>query len=185
MRDALKLLLPLAGMITLGACASTSAQPGFAPKPPSHYPAAFRTSERHPITTFTHANMPRLASLENYSAIEPSAGTAADDIANIEPEAGPGAGNNLIPEDGREIQAEALGARGCGQAVTFNKGALVAYQWDQSRLGLDTDSLAFGNEDREGEQFKLSYRLNLHKPKAAPGRICQKSAGQWQGLLTE
>lgn len=177
MRGTFKKQFILASTVMLGACASSS-QPGSAPKPPSFYPAAYRSAEREPITTFTQSNMPRLANIDNYSNIEPASG-----YANIEPEAGPSSGFNIDDSDYEQIQNSAgIDGQDCNKALNFESKALVAYQWNNNRVGFDSDSIGYDPRNNS-EEFKLSFRLRLQEPKTMKHQ-CQ-GKGIWQGFLDQ
>lgn len=66
----------------------------------------------------------------------------------------------------------------CSLGDRFDRGELLAYEWDRSRLGLDVDGINMKGGDNQA--VKLNYTLRLQPEKTQKQRCRYPSA--WQGL---
>lgn len=80
----------------------------------------------------------------------------------------------------RERVALSAGAaeHDCSISDRFDRGEVLAYEWDRSRLGLNVDGI---NMDGDGEQaVKVSYTMRL-QPEKSPEQRCRYPSA-WQGM---
>lgn len=70
----------------------------------------------------------------------------------------------------------------CRMKDRFDRKALLAYEWNRSRVAVDIDGLNVGwSGVSDFEAVKLEYRLRL-QPEKTPKEKC-RYASHWQGLL--
>ena len=67
----------------------------------------------------------------------------------------------------------------CGFKDRFDRKAILAYEWERSRLALDVDGLSFGGSDDQA--IKIQYTLRLQPEKSKEQRCRFNSP--WQGLI--
>lgn len=66
----------------------------------------------------------------------------------------------------------------CRLKDRFDREALIAYEWDRSRMALDVDGIG-GGSDNSGLRFEYKIRL---QPEKNEKQKCRYNA-KWQGLL--
>lgn len=113
-----------------------------------------------------------------------SAVLQAEDLANI----APAAGSSMAAETRRAhaestaqrlaMKAEAARAE-CRFKDRFDRDDLIAYEWGQSRLGLDVDGI--GYDSMELEEVKLTFSMNL-QPIKSKKQLCRRDSS-WQGMI--
>lgn len=70
----------------------------------------------------------------------------------------------------------------CRLKDRFDRKAVLAYEWDRSRVSLDVNGLGFGWDGfSDVEEIKLEYRLRL-QPEKPPREKC-RYASHWQGIV--
>lgn len=162
----------LCGCVTTHASAPLVAPPPqVADRPDQAYDGTLMTAVffAESAPHYVHNYAPQ-APVQEQGAAMPLGATARPELAG------------LPPGLGYERERVALSANAaepdCSIGDRFDRGQVLAYEWDRSRLGLDVDGI---NMDSDGEQaVRVSYTLRLQPEKTEDQRCRYPSA--WQGL---
>ena len=72
-----------------------------------------------------------------------------------------------------------LSLEGCNIKDRFDRKALLAYEWDRSRLSVDVDGVNFDSGDDRA--IRLEYRIRLQPEKPRKERC--RYGSKWQGMI--
>ncbi|MGH1456995.1 MAG: hypothetical protein ACRBDI_09460 [Alphaproteobacteria bacterium] len=88
--------------------------------------------------------------------------------------------------DGDSSVSEALGLKKvekteykCRLKDRFDRKAVIAYEWDRSRLSMDVDGINMSGDGEYGA--RLEYKLRF-QPEKRPKELC-RYASSWQGMI--
>lgn len=150
------------GILTLPGCVTSDTSAPLAPSPPE--------------MNFSTIEDPKFE--PHYFAGNPVAEPIAVELAGTQDT---GFAEREQPVEGapHAVEAVALGEDKCRIQDRFDRKALLAYEWEHKRLGLDVDGIGLGGGDDSG--IKLEYTINLQRQKNKYQK-CRYSS-QWQGLI--
>lgn len=98
------------------------------------------------------------------SAVSPAAGAPPVEIAKS------------LTEEDKEKR--------CRIQDRFDRKAILAYEWDRSRLALDMDGLNVGFDGiSKFEQIKLEFRMKLQRDAKKDKRAACRYGSRWQGVV--
>lgn len=144
-------------LLTLSGCVTSEKSVALAPNPPEHRFLQPETSASlDPSQIYDN-------SLE--TPVVHAAADAATSLTYAPPEA---VAVSLSPEK--------IGG-GCSIQDRFDRKALIAYEWDRSRLSMDVDGIGGGKLD----EVRLEYKIRLQPEK--PKKLKCRYPSKWQGLV--
>jgi hypothetical protein len=80
----------------------------------------------------------------------------------------------------KSLTSEEKSTRKCRIQHRFDRKAMLAYEWDRSRIALDVNGINIGGSD-DDQGFRLEYRIKL-SPEKTKVEKC-RYASRWQGLI--
>lgn len=108
------------------------------------------------------------------------------DVSSLQPASGGFAqiaSATMIDEmRGRAALSKKSQTKECRLKDRFDRKALLAYQWDRSKIALDLDGVGVGfGGFKKLEGVKIEYKLRLQREKP-PRERCRYDS-KWQGLI--
>lgn len=172
------ILIILSGPVLCG-CVTTHASAPLVPPPPQlmERPEAahdgtlmmavfFAESAPH----YVHNFVPQQAPVQEQGAGIPLGAVARPELAGLP--------QGLGYERERVALSAGAAEPNCSLGDRFDRGEVLAYEWDRSRLGVNVDGV---NMDGDGEQaVRVSYTMRLQPGKTEDQRCRYPSA--WQGI---
>lgn len=151
----------------LSACVTTKASAPLVGPPPLVSATAYEAQGAVPVSAAYFAEQPQVYDLAAQSGFEGSPALQAAALQGLD---APGA---KIPrfEEAKPVKTCSLGDR-------FDRGEVIAYEWDRSRLGVDVDGLNMGGGSEDA--VKLQYTLRLQHERSSAQACRYPSA--WQGI---
>tara|TARA_R110002072_G_scaffold149291_1_gene297133 strand:- start:1115 stop:1762 length:648 start_codon:yes stop_codon:yes gene_type:complete len=149
--------------LTLTGCLTSKNSSPLAPLPPDR-----------PLSSIiipTLINMPQNApvSVDNMAAMRPAAGF---DVVNTD----------VLAESGivMDLKTPAPSTSyNCRMKDRFDRKALLAYEWDRSRVSVDVDGLNMSSGSVDGVFIKYKLRIQPEPPK----KLACRYPSSWQGLI--
>ncbi len=154
-------LLAAIALAMAGCSYSSESRFSLAPQPPVFDPAAVHAVSPEP---------PRLMAFTGQAIPFPSHIKLSD--------AGMPMQDPVPVREGRAL-ATSPNEKKCSIKDRFDRSALIAYQWDQNRVGLRVKGINM--EDRGISEIKLEYKLKL-QPEKTRKEKCRYEAS-WQGVV--
>lgn len=148
-------MLVLCSLLLTG-CVTSNASKPLAPAPPE---VNFSSVPRD--IPFDVARSP--VDVNALSAVSPAAGAPPIEIAKS------------LTEEDKEKR--------CRIQDRFDRKAILAYEWDRSRVALDMDGLNVGFDGiSKFEQIKLEFRMKLQRGEKKDRRAACRYKSGWQGI---
>lgn len=170
------ILIVLTGPVLCG-CVTTHASAPLVPPPPQ---VVDRTDERHDgslmMAVFFAEYTPHYAHNFVPPAAEQEAGIPLGAVARPELAGLP---QGLGYERERVVLSAKAAEQNCSIGDRFDRGEVIAYEWDRSRLGVDVDGVSMGGGS-DDDAVRLTYTLRLQPEKSDQQRCRYASA--WQGI---
>lgn len=160
------LFVILLSLPCLSACVTTKASAPLVGPPPV-VSSGYIEHEAVPVAAAFFAEQPQVYDLAAQSGFEGSPALQAAALQGLD---APGA-NLPRFEEAKPVKTCSLGDR-------FDRGEVIAYEWDRSRLGVDVDGLNMGGSSMDA--VKLQYTLRLQRERSAEQACRYPSA--WQGI---
>ncbi len=161
------LFVILLSLPCLSACMTTKGSAPLVGPPPVVSSTGYEEQGAVPVAAAYFAEQPPIYDLAAQSGPE---GGPALKAAALQGLNAPGAELARF-EESKPVKSCSLGDR-------FDRGEVIAYEWDRNRLGFDVDGLNMGGGDESA--VKLQYTLRLQHEQSSE-QAC-RYASAWQGI---
>ncbi len=166
-QDCLNILFLCIGILTLSGCVTTGKSSPLAPTPPVMN-SLVSTQAQNDIRNET--DFSKIGNEEYVKVAAIIDGSNGGVLSPLETQ-------SAIPDNAKAQPSLALA--GCRLKDRFDRKAVLAYEWDRSRLALDVDGVNMGGGGEKGFRVEYKLRLQPEKPKTQRCRYSSK----WQGLV--
>lgn len=164
-----KFVFSVIGILTLPGCLTSHNTAPLAPSPPDMVDSSSNTHNQD-----IHSHRQALATPDAKSAF---------DLKVIKPSAGAGQAGDIVTASARKHEKQQKSQEAiyeCRLKDRFDRKALLAYEWDRSRLSVDVDGINMSGSGDKG--VYVQYKLTFNPDKKDPKKNCMHPS-QWRGMI--